>query len=315
MPKTINGQGYSSVTPYKQEGFAKITATIRNIAYCANTKKGLPTQFLFIDCNSGCGNNSVHGKGSPLIAVDLFQKGVKIGKERTSKPFDNSVFIFCDKSNDALQQLRNELINVPKCYFFLGDNNSIEFFNYCKKIVKQEFSQKRLTHGLIYADPNASLDYPIDNINRFASDFDFRMVDILINFNTGQIKRNRNAFKNSKEHQRRHLNLIIQSIKKSKVLIRQHFPENNPFKFAHFLFTNYASFPSYKGINLHQLQSEEGQKIFHELCFTKQELIELSEEKSYCDVCGEPYDDESCFYSECCETCGFNLQYMNYKYD
>ena len=280
MPITDNGQGYSAVTPYKQEGFAKMLAKISNIAYfgtkLVNKKRNwnIPTQFLYVDCNSGCGFSKETGKGSPVVAMEILSSGIQLTTDTDINYFDNLLFIFCDKSSDSLHQLftysQMHFAHLP-IHFFEGDNNSEKFYLFVEQKRKQ-YLRGNKNYGLIYADPNGALDYPLDNINRFALTQSFSMTDIMINFNTGQLKRNRMAFKDDNEHQRRHLSSIVHAIEKKKIFVRRHYPDNNPFKFAHFFFTNYPNIGEYKSINLFDLEKKEGKEIFTELCYTKEEL-------------------------------------------
>jgi len=280
MPKTKDGQGYSEATPYKQEGFAKVLAKISNIAFYAQ-KKQCQKEFIYIDCNAGCGVDDSAGKGSPVIAMDVLGGQSLVGKTQRGN-FDNLIFIFCDCNDENIKKLKAlciEKYKHLKTYCFCGNNNSIEFFDFVESIVNDSIKTPQ-PFGLIYSDPNGSIDYPLDNINRFAKSFRLQRTDILVNFNTVQMKRNRIVFKESSEHQRRHLIDVVSAINKKKQFVRRYYPKNNCFKFAHFLFTNYAKMGEYKGISMFDVNSKEGKALFTELCFTKKELEQLN---SFCE--------------------------------
>lgn len=277
MPKTDNGQGYSDATPYKQEGFGKVLAKISNIAFYAQKKHGYK-EFVYIDCNSGCGFNG-DDKGSPLIAMDILSNP---NEQRRS--FDNVVYIFCDKEKKNIKELQYYCrLEYPshkyphiETYYYDCDNDAMCFYEMVKDCVEKSLSSSQ-PYGLIYSDPNGSVDYPIDNINQFAQSSLFKRMDILINFNTNQHKRNRLSFKDNEEHQRRHLKDIVSSIQKKKQFVRKYYPINNPYRFAHFLFTNYAGMKDYKGIDMYDINSKQGSKLYEELCFTQQELVQMSD--------------------------------------
>jgi hypothetical protein len=161
MPITENGQWYSAVTPYKQEGFAKMLAKISNIAYCGTKKVNknqnwsIPTQFLYVDCNSGCGVNKEAGKGSPVVAMEILSSGIQLNPDSDINYFDNLLFIFCDKSPDSLHQLftysKMHFAHLP-IHFFEGDNNSEKFYLFVEQKRKQN-----LRGSMVYFKENLTV--------------------------------------------------------------------------------------------------------------------------------------------------------------
>jgi hypothetical protein len=84
--------------------------------------------------------------------MDILKKPTPIGKSQKIRSFDKLVFIFCDKEYENIKQLKaiyNEKYNELQAYFFVGDNNSCEFQQFCKSILNHKVNKP---YGIIYSE-------------------------------------------------------------------------------------------------------------------------------------------------------------------
>jgi hypothetical protein len=266
MPKTITNQGYSDGTSEKQEAFAKMLATIANIALLAQCNPygyGFKEfkEFYYIDCNSGPGFTKEYGEGSPLIAQrvlsNLTCKGMKFNKVH---------YLFCDKNENSISQLKER---IPDAHFYCGNNSDDYFYFLIKEFLP---SSNNIFYSLIYSDPNGDYtDYPHSLFKQLSKDRVGRFLDMLINFNTVAIKRCRSSAKmlyNSTLYE------LLNEINKKNKLIRK---PVGTFKHSLVLATNYEKLGCYKKINLYQFDTPKGQEYLEEGNFTRKEQKELSQ--------------------------------------
>lgn len=264
MPKTVTNQGFGNGTKEKQEAFAKMLATIANIALYAQCNPygyGFKQykEFYYIDCNSGPGFTEEYGEGSPLIAQRVLSnlecKGMK---------FDAIHYLFCDRDEKSIELLKEKM---PEANFYCGNNSDDDFYSLINNFLP---SPNNIFYSLIYSDPNgAYVDYPHSLFQKLSDDKLGRFLDMLINFNTVAIKRCRAS---SKLLWNKTLYELLNEINKKNKLIRK---PVGAYKHSLVLATNYEKLGCYKKIDLYKFDTPQGQQYLEECNFTRKEQEEI----------------------------------------
>lgn len=180
MPK-LHGQGHSKMTPVKQSEFKRFMCRhVLSVQYSGH-------QYIYIDLNAGEGFNPETGAdGSPMISRKVLStmpsETMQILIERETA---ETLKANLAKNADYFPTVKNVVLNSDNGVL----KELIDELNR-REVVKIQNGTKAPTtyHGLVYADPNATLDWgPLINISKsepMGKDF-----DILIHITATMAKR------------------------------------------------------------------------------------------------------------------------------
>lgn len=264
MPKD-NNIGHSTCTVNKQAGFKCVIDTQISIVKSVITKhKWAPQIFYYIDLYAGDGSNAMEGcPGSPVIFLQEIQDKMKY----------SASFIEIEPGNTIYLKAAVQFANSHTVY--TGDNAII-----LPQIIK---SIPRYSYGLIYADPNGIPNFDmLSNASKHLP-----KMDILIRCPATAIKRNGNSLQD-----------FIHRIDKSNWLVQR--PEGK-WQWTFLFATNYTEYPTWKKLNMHNLQSNEGKEIFRTIAYTEKERTNMDQPNLFVSSLKEIAIERS---NGICEKCG-----------
>jgi hypothetical protein len=161
-------QGQSKATRPKQEALAAFLAAHSRIVQVIQSKHSWAGPYCYIETNAGSGwNDKADCIGSPLVASEQFMH---------CSGLDYQCF-FIERSKSAAQELDDRLCG--DCYVINQDHAT----------ALPGLSLPRNAFGLVYADPNALKDAPIEAMRAFFSRHEAQRIDALININAHAVRR------------------------------------------------------------------------------------------------------------------------------
>lgn len=179
----IRLQGQGKDTEQKERGLQSaftINMKVFN-GLKAKCSFGTSWRYFHLDLNSGSGiNQEVGCIGSPLA----FLEAARISG--CGKYFAG----FCDTNQAALEELmkRDGIRGNSDCFLFHGDNASlIEAF----PSIISTFEKPKYAMGMVLSDPNGA-DIPLSGLEWLSREAP--KIDLCLNWNSTQFKRNRGAF-------------------------------------------------------------------------------------------------------------------------
>ena len=242
MPK--NNGGHSDYTATKQEHFKTIVQTHLRIATSIIKKGYASPAYYYFDINAGSGK--INGKdGSPIIFLKL--------SEKYNIDFD---IVFIEKNKKTFEKLKRNTWPWSSFTIENGDNRIV--------LPKYYSDSRKLRYGLLYADPNGIPSF--DVIAEISKVPCYSKLDILINCPCNAIKKTRKC---SVCYAKETLEEYLIKIDKRFWLIREPYSK---WQWTFLIGTNWDSFPIFKKIGFHNLESKTGREIFTKLNYTKDEL-------------------------------------------
>ena len=201
MPKDTS-VGFSEITQIKQNElrnlFKKQIAIIDTIKHKQKPRLSSWSDFTFnfIDTTAGVGLLYNGQKGSPLIFLDEVAKVTKFIKFN---------IILIEQNREAFKRLVSsifknkhyrEIVNQQNVNLKVFNNDNIQILT--KYFYAKEIVDDRVQYGFIYTDPNGTPDF---EMIKFVTDFKIAStLDVIINFNLTQAKRNRAAHSHIEKH-------------------------------------------------------------------------------------------------------------------
>lgn len=184
MAEKILTQGQGVSTEFKERGLeAAFSINMRVFSGLkAKHAYGGRWRYHHIDLNAGSGiNEEVGCIGSPLAFIEAAEK---MG---CSDYFAG----FCDTDESALAKLirRDAVKENPNVFLFNGDNASL--IEAIPSLVSSGRENPKYAMGMVLSDPNGT-DIPLDGLEWLAEEVP--RIDLCLNWNSTQFKRNRGAF-------------------------------------------------------------------------------------------------------------------------
>lgn len=179
----VQTQGQGKDTEFKERGLQSAFSINMKVfnGLKAKVSYGSEWRYFHLDLNSGSGiNKDVGCIGSPLA----FLEAAKIAG--CGKYFAG----FCDTDESALAELmkRPGVSGNPDCFLFHGDNASL--LEAYPSIIST-FEKPKYAMGMVLSDPNGA-DIPLDGLEWLSREAP--KIDLCLNWNSTQFKRNRGAF-------------------------------------------------------------------------------------------------------------------------
>lgn len=273
MPKE-GETGYSGNTHIKQSSLRTIIRKHMDIVKAIHKKQYSWVDnkiYLYLDIFAGPGNYAGF-EGSPLIALqeaDKTSQGLRInahfcekGQGEYSKLLDQCKTF----TSTLLVEEFNEL--GPGHRLFADKLGEIHLYNQDNRLWIPRFIESLPqrtgeVYGLIYSDPNNHL-ASFDEIADLANIKALKRTDILFHLPATTFKRVRGA---NSEIPR--LKDQLNKIQKEYWFIREPFGQ---FQWTFALGTNWDSFPEFKNLGFHPIDSENGRLVFEKLDCTANEL-------------------------------------------
>lgn len=235
----VQGQGMS--TEFKERGLQAAFKINLNVFNGLNEKYGCPWTYFHFDLNCGSGINEEIGCiGSPLAFL-------RATKETGCQKYFAG---FCDTNQQALSKLikQDEITNDQNCFLFHGDNASL--ISAIPEIIrKYDHPQKAM--GMVLSDPNGA-SIPIDELAWMSNECP--RIDLVLNWNSTQFKRNRGAFGDDRPT----LSDAINKMNKRFWLIRQ---PMGRWQWTLLIGRN-MQISEYPSLGFYHLNSSRGQEIF-----------------------------------------------------
>lgn len=246
-------QGYSGITPIKQQQFRQIIETHLRCSYCIFRKHSsngwLDGKYYYFDINAGAGKDVDGGLGSPLIFLEE--------ASRVQMQYD---VVLIEKNKRRYNELlRNLEPYIGKPGFNIvchcGDHNSI--------IDKYLIAEKISRFGICYADPNGKPSFSL--LAKIAKTSCYSRLDILMNCSATTVKRS-----GPNNHITNGLTLdgYLQTINKHHWIVREPYGKQ---QWSFILGTNWADFPGFEKIGMYRIATSRGNQIFTKLNNTAKE--------------------------------------------
>ena len=232
-------QGQSDATEFKQRGL-EAAFTVNMKVFQAKFQGRF--QYFHFDLNCGSGINADFGCiGSPIAFV----------RAAESVGVEDYFAGFCDINSEHLRELHrhNEVGENDRCYRFHGHNASL--VEAVPEIILARGENPKYAVGMVLADPNGT-DVPLDELE-WLSEACPRM-DIVINWNSTQFKRDRGAF----GEDRPTLEDAMRRVRKDHWLIRE---PAGVWQWTLVIGRN-VHVGDHKALGFYSLESLKGQEIF-----------------------------------------------------
>ncbi len=249
----FKNQGYSGITPVKQQQFRQIIETHLRCSYCIFRKHAaggwIEGKYYYFDINAGAGRDVDGGAGSPLIFLE----------EASCVPMKYEVILIEKNKRRYNALLKNVEPYIGKpginivCH--CGDHNGI--------IDKYLVAEKLARFGVCYADPNGKPSFGL--LSKIAKTSCYSRLDILMNCSATAVKRSgpNNSITNGLT-----LDGYLQTINKHHWIVREPYGKQ---QWSFLLGTNWADFPSFEKIGMYRTRTLEGNQIFSKLNRTAKE--------------------------------------------
>ena len=161
-------QGQSKATRPKQEALAAFLLVHARIVQSIQSKWEGAGPYCYIETNAGSGwNDKAECVGSPLVASEQFMQCADLDYR----------CIFIEKSKSAADDLENRLCEDG--YVINQDHAT----------VLPKLALPSNAYGLVYADPNALKDAPVEAMRAFFARPEAKRIDALININALAVHR------------------------------------------------------------------------------------------------------------------------------
>lgn len=168
---TSSAQGQSAVTELKQDALQSFIAAHANVVRVIQEKYPWAGDYTYVETNAGSGyNDKVGCVGSPVIAT----------RQLAGVPSLRFRCLLIEKREDAAAQLEGRIAFASgNAQVFHGDHATLLP---SLKLPKNAF-------GLVYADPNALRDAPVEALRAFFGRTDSDRIDVLYNLDAHQRRR------------------------------------------------------------------------------------------------------------------------------
>jgi hypothetical protein len=250
-----NGVGYGPYTGVKMQHLSKILdmhmAITREVI--KNEHPTFEPVYHYYDLTAGPGKLPDGNLGSPLVFLDL------VSMPKFDVPF-TADFIECEQINyDELTK------NVSSHPVYHENHQNIHFHldDYEKVVPKLMPGKRGGVFGLAFVDPTGTM--PKFGVLNYIAQARYRM-EILIYIAAVNVKRRYD--KTSK-----FLNDYLNEIGKKYWLVREPI-KKDAHQWTFLLGSNWDKFKKYESINFYRLDSEEGQRIFRQMNFSKEQRFE-----------------------------------------
>lgn len=165
---TKSPQGQSEATKPKQEALGAFISAHSKIVEVIQAKHSWAGSYFYIETNAGSGwNEKVDCVGSPLVVSDVLSK-------RLSLKHDS---IYIERNTESAAKLKTNLAFCRYNAKVVNEDHAIALPAIC--VPPGSF-------GLVYADPNALRDAPVEALRTFFSKPSTSKIDVLINMDAHQ---------------------------------------------------------------------------------------------------------------------------------
>ena len=166
-----NPQGQSDATRPKQEALSSFISAHSKIVEVIQGKYPSAGPYVYIETNAGSGwNDEVDCIGSPLVALEALGKHPELKYKAT----------FIERKNDSAAELLNTMA-------FYG--HTAEVINKDHAIALPSIRVPPGSFGLVYADPNALKDAPVEALKTFFTQAAASRIDVLFNLDAHMLRR------------------------------------------------------------------------------------------------------------------------------